>query len=868
MSETEPHGDDEALEKQNREISDGITLPGSKVKGRITFSKNPFRVFGVLFNHGMPMELSLTRYCFQGCPFAFDGESEIWVRQGGRIFLAKLNSLSAGLGVTEIEGLEFLSIDNDGKQCWVPSQGITAFPMEERRWFKFRLESGGSFTVTNDHEVEIWTRDGWTRTRAENLKKGDAIPFVRTIKDAGITTNPTPIVGTSLDTAFVAGVILGDGCLSNNSNLRSLWLTCSLNFTTKDWIARRMESLGCKTKVHTNPSVQTIQIPWRTRWQDWLGTSLAPEKEIPADIFGADDAHVIEFLKGLFYTDGHLNRARSHWSFFSTSKTLVDGAQFLLARLGIPTSRYFQKARGHSRACYHVKVTGEYFKIFANLMGEQVDKSDRSELMGVPYSMLDGKRGVWLAANLANGKMSRFNEREYPGEFATKMLAGDAWCARVQEIESFAAASPQELAYCPLQNTTERVTLSDLTVMRRCFATTNKRANNDVIGTLEDPTDMVIRKIQKANGQGYESTDLLEWCLHHKYPIIFSNNVDPFMPASEAGWKLGERILRACLEHRQPLFIQTKEVYTRNVRDLIIEGRDIFNLYVSISTLDFETAKRYETVTPPPAERFRRIRDLVDHGVKVCVALNPYVPEWQPDLRAYFQAVKDSGARGVFTYPLHFTEKQKRFVPNSFGAFKGEKCNRYLEFYDDTRLMETLAQEMGLGLHYPRRVPNDFYDGNAAGLKLWPIEAQPVVEMCHRVWRSEKLPVKLTWADVDAYYARFPEWDQIFKIGCFAGILWYDTATYNSVRAALGGKNRLKNIVRYIFNHPEQQDHFLSFYYDFFPLVDSQGCEANEVDYIEDDQGDLVWIYDPGHRQDGFHWDQADPNAPDLVELE
>lgn len=403
-----------------------------------------------------------------------------------------------------------------------------------------------------------------------------------------------------------------------------------------------------------------------------------------------------------------------------------------------------------------------------------------------------------------------------------------------------------------------------------CFATSNKRAVGDVIGKIEDPTDAFIRKLEKANSQGYDPSSLQEWCMHQKYPVVFSNNVDPFMPASEAKYKIGERVLEACLRNRQPLFVQTKEVfYGDRVRDLLVEGKDLFHLYVSISTLDYEMAKRYETVAVTPAQRLERIKYLTDRGVKATVALNPYVPEWQPDLRAYFQAVKDCGASGVYTYPLHLTSSQKKVMPKRMGNFINQS-NRYDEFYEDCQLMETLCKELGLGLHYPRRMPDNYYNGDAMwGLgKIWPIDPQHFLEKVHKIWLEEKEPVAIQWKDIDAYYSQFPEWENVFRMGELAGVMWTDNQTYFHVRNALGPKNKMKNIVRYIWNNPEEQDHFMSFYRTVFLLGDSEGLDKKEIELVRDDQQDLIYIYDPSYKRDPFYVDQAEKDFKGFIELE
>jgi DNA repair photolyase len=406
-----------------------------------------------------------------------------------------------------------------------------------------------------------------------------------------------------------------------------------------------------------------------------------------------------------------------------------------------------------------------------------------------------------------------------------------------------------------------------------CFATANKRATGDVIGKNEDPTSLFIRRLQKANGQGYNPESLIEYCLRNKYPIVFSNNVDPFMPASEHQFKLGERVLEACLEFRQPLWVQTKEVYYgERVKELLIQGKDIFHLYVSISTLDYEKAKRYETVAVTPQQRLERIREMTDAGMTATVALNPYCPEWQPDLAAYFDAVKACGAKGVYTDLLHFTPNQKKVMPKRFAEFT-EKSNRYMDFDADVKIMEKLCAERGLKLHYTRRLPDDFYNGNALykDEQLWPIDARKVMERVHQVWDQEKSPVLITWKDVNDYFEKFHKetWNHIFNMNEFAGVLWTDNEKFFQVKNALGPRNKMKNICRFIWNNPELQDHLFSFYTDVYQLVDSEGEEDGTPEIVTDDSDDLICVYAPGYTKDAYSFDQNDPEfANGLISLD
>lgn len=407
-----------------------------------------------------------------------------------------------------------------------------------------------------------------------------------------------------------------------------------------------------------------------------------------------------------------------------------------------------------------------------------------------------------------------------------------------------------------------------------CFATANKRANKDVIGKNEDPTDAFIKKLQKANGQGYNPEDLQEYCLRKKYPIMFSNNVDPFLPASEEQFKLGERVLEACLEYEQPLFIQTKEVYYgERVKQLLIEGQHLFHLYVSISTTEYDIAKKYETVAITPDERWKKIKELTDQGCVVTVALNPYVPEWQPDLVKYFDKVKDCGAVGVYAYPLHLSRKQKEVMPGRFEEFT-QKANRYDDFFNDAKtIMEPLCKERDLLLHYPRRLPDDFYNGNAMHEleEIWNIDCHWYMEGIHEMWLEEQNPLLMTWESVDAFFSEEPyreTWEHVFNMNGFAGVLWYDNETYFKVRQALGKKNKMKNIVRFMWNNPDVIDSWMMYFFDNFQLIDKTDCEKGEHETVTDDNGDMLYVYDPTWKEDPWFWDQSSPAAEGIEFVE
>lgn len=392
-----------------------------------------------------------------------------------------------------------------------------------------------------------------------------------------------------------------------------------------------------------------------------------------------------------------------------------------------------------------------------------------------------------------------------------------------------------------------------------CFANLNRKAANSMRGEIEDPTDKVIKLIQKSNGPGFDPTRFMEWCIRSNYPICFSNNVDPFMPASEEQYKCGERILRTCDEFGQRLVIQTKEVfYNDNIRDLIIANRENFQMYVSISTIDFEQSQKYETVLVPPMERLRRIEILAKAGVHVCVGLNPYVPEWIPNARDYCKALADHGVKGIFTSPLHFSRKQKTVVDKKRMGKYVEMANRFDQHEED---METVWRAMcnffGLQLYYPtmQKRTMDFHHGITAFPmdETWPMQRGWIMCEIRKLYDEVKRPIEIRWQDFSDFYDEQDEWSNPFKVDDIGMVVCHVTEQHKAFRSSLGKLNNFANISKLIWNNPELFDAGIDSEYDVYRkgILQDDGYIAET-----DESGNLIYVYDPDFSGEFNVWDQ------------
>lgn len=407
-----------------------------------------------------------------------------------------------------------------------------------------------------------------------------------------------------------------------------------------------------------------------------------------------------------------------------------------------------------------------------------------------------------------------------------------------------------------------------------CFSCRNKDANEDVYGEKDDPVDKFLRLLDKANGKGYDPQNFIEYCIHHKYGIIFSNNVDPFLPGSEKKYKLGERVLKACLQYKQPLYIQTKVVYpNETVKDLLIEGKDIFHLYVTFTTLDEETAKRYDTPVVLPDERLRRVKVMTDAGVHVTAALNPYVPEWVGNVDDYFKALSEVGVKGFWWHPLHLTRKQKAATPKSFAPYNEMDlaAREVDQWFDDRPIIKKIAAKYGIRGHFINdHDPENLYNGVTLWdeEQMWPIDGNRLFQFLYKQWLEIKKPIYVEWDLVNAFYEVNDVWNKAFKVGQIQSVLAGDSSGHQAVRSSLGKINTIKNIMRFLFNNPHDHAVFLSECFYLHQLVE-YSVETEEVHAIMSESGDLTFVFDPSLEHcNELIWDQFDLNLPEPVTLE
>ena len=109
--------------------------------------------------------------------------------------------------------------------------------------------------------------------------------------------------------------------------------------------------------------------------------------------------------------------------------------------------------------------------------------------------------------------------------------------------------------------------------------------------------------------------------------IALGANTDPYQPA-ERDRRITRGILEVCAEFNQPVGIVTKNALVERDIDILapMAKKGLAEVFVSVTTLDHELARRMEPRCTAPTRRLQAVRALADAGIPAGVMVAPVVP--------------------------------------------------------------------------------------------------------------------------------------------------------------------------------------------------------------------------------------------------
>ncbi|HEX7380209.1 MAG TPA: radical SAM protein, partial [Pirellulales bacterium] len=127
--------------------------------------------------------------------------------------------------------------------------------------------------------------------------------------------------------------------------------------------------------------------------------------------------------------------------------------------------------------------------------------------------------------------------------------------------------------------------------------------------------------------------------------ITISGVTDCYQPA-ERRFRLTRGLLEVMSEANQPTSIITKNALVRRDLDLLasLAERRLAHVFLSVTTLDAELARRMEPRTSPPAMKLAAMKALSEAGVPVGVMVAPVVPGLTDhEMAGILAAARDAG---------------------------------------------------------------------------------------------------------------------------------------------------------------------------------------------------------------------------------
>ncbi len=136
--------------------------------------------------------------------------------------------------------------------------------------------------------------------------------------------------------------------------------------------------------------------------------------------------------------------------------------------------------------------------------------------------------------------------------------------------------------------------------------------------------------------------------------IALGANTDPYQPV-EREHRITRGVLEVLAEHRHPVAIVTKSALVLRDLDLLtpMARRRLAAVFVSITTLDRDLARRLEPRAAAPQRRLETIRALTDAGVPAGVLASPMIPGLNDaELENILEAAAAAGAVAAGTILL------------------------------------------------------------------------------------------------------------------------------------------------------------------------------------------------------------------------
>jgi DNA repair photolyase len=150
---------------------------------------------------------------------------------------------------------------------------------------------------------------------------------------------------------------------------------------------------------------------------------------------------------------------------------------------------------------------------------------------------------------------------------------------------------------------------------------------------------------------------------------------------------LTREVLQVLHDCRHPMGIVTKGSGIERDIDLLaaMAAQGQAGVYVTLTTLDNELARRMEPRAAAPWRRLRTIRTLADAGIPVGVSVSPQIPFINDDMEQVLEAAREAGARRAFYVVLRLPWELSPLFRQWLALHYPERADRVMARMQDLR---------------------------------------------------------------------------------------------------------------------------------------------------------------------------------------
>ncbi len=188
-----------------------------------------------------------------------------------------------------------------------------------------------------------------------------------------------------------------------------------------------------------------------------------------------------------------------------------------------------------------------------------------------------------------------------------------------------------------------------------------------------DASELLKKEISKPN---YECT-----------PIALGSNTDPYQPI-EREWKVTRSIIKTLQACDHPLTIVTKSWLVERDIDLLSDmaTKNLVQVFVSVTTLDHELARRMEPRATAPRRRLQTLARLHEAGIPTGVMFAPVIPVLNDtEMETILEEATDAGVMNAGYVMLRLPHEIKLLFKEWLDTHYPLKANHVMSVLRDIR---------------------------------------------------------------------------------------------------------------------------------------------------------------------------------------